>query len=103
MSFHISPSRVFFLSFKQKKSINKLNVKGGKAMSGAIANFFNQKWVKIVSWIMIAIGVIVQLINGVTVGDINAVVEMIFTILQAIGLLVAAIGKLLQKKATTNK
>ena len=72
-------------------------------MSGAIANFFNQKWVKIVSWIMIAIGVIVQLINGVTVGDINAVVEMIFTILQAIGLLVAAIGKLLQKKATTNK
>ena len=72
-------------------------------MSGAIANFFNQKWVKIVSWIMIAVGVIVQLINGVTVGDINAVVEMIFTILQAIGLLIAAIGKLLQKKATTNK
>lgn len=72
-------------------------------MSGAIANFFNQKWVKIVSWIMIAVGVIVQLINGVTVGDINAVVEMIFTIIQAIGLLIAAIGKLLQKKATTNK
>ena len=72
-------------------------------MSGAIANFFNQKWIKIVSWIMIAVGVIVQLINGVTVGDINAVVEMIFTIIQAIGLLIAAIGKLLQKKATTNK
>ena len=72
-------------------------------MSGAIANFFNQKWVKVVSWIMIAVGVIVQLINGVTVGDINAVVEMIFTIIQAIGLLIAAIGKLLQKKATTNK
>lgn len=72
-------------------------------MKGAIANFLNQTWVKVVSWIMIAIGVIVQLIDGVTVGDINAVVEMIFTIIQAIGLLIAAIGKLLQKKATTNK
>ena len=72
-------------------------------MKGAIANFFNQTWVKVVSWIMIAVGVVIQLIDGVTVGDINAVVEMIFTIIQAIGLLIAAIGKLLQKKATTNK
>ena len=72
-------------------------------MKGAIANFLNQTWVKVVSWIMIAVGVVIQLIDGVTVGDINAVVEMIFTIIQAIGLLIAAIGKLLQKKATTNK
>ena len=72
-------------------------------MKGAIADFFNQTWVKVVSWIMIAIGVIIQLINGITVGEINAVVEMIFTIIQGIGLLIAAIGKLLQKKATTNK
>lgn len=72
-------------------------------MSGAIKNFLNQKWVKIVSWIMIVIGIIVQILNGVSVVEINEVVEMIFGIVQAIGLLIIAIGKLLQKKATTNK
>lgn len=72
-------------------------------MSGAIKNFLNQKWIKIVSWIMIVIGIIVQILNGVSVVEINEVVEMIFGIVQAIGLLIIAIGKLLQKKATTNK
>lgn len=74
-----------------------------KAMKGAIANFLNQKWVKVVSWIMIIIGVAVQILDGTDVGDINQVVELVFGIIQAIGLLVIAIGKLLQKKATTNK
>lgn len=72
-------------------------------MNGAIANFLNQKWVKVVSWIMIIIGVAVQILDGTDVGDINQVVELIFGIIQAIGLLIIAIGKLLQKKATTNK
>lgn len=72
-------------------------------MSGAIKNFLNQKWVKVVSWIMIIIGIVVQILNGVSVVEINEVVEMIFGIVQAIGLLIIAIGKLLQKKATTNK
>lgn len=72
-------------------------------MSGAIKNFLNQKWVKIISWLMIITGIIVQLLNGVSVVEINEVVEMIFGIVQAIGLLIIAIGKLLQKKATTNK
>ena len=72
-------------------------------MKGAIANFLNQKWVKIVSWIMIIIGVAVQILDGTDVGDINQVVELVFGIIQAIGLLIIAIGKLLQKKATTNK
>ena len=72
-------------------------------MSGVIKNFLNQKWVKIVSWVMIIIGIIVQILNGVSVVEINEVVEMIFGIVQAIGLLIIAIGKLLQKKATTNK
>lgn len=66
-------------------------------------NFLNQKWIKIVSWIMIVIGIIVQILNGVSVVEINEVVEMIFGIVQAIGLLIIAIGKLFQKKATTNK
>lgn len=72
-------------------------------MSGAIKNFLNQKWVKVVSWVMIIVGIIVQILNGVSVVEINEVVEMIFGIVQAIGLLIIAIGKLLQKKATTNK
>lgn len=72
-------------------------------MKGAIANFLNQTWVKVVSWIMIIIGVAVQILDGTDVGDINQVVELIFGIIQAIGLLIIAIGKLLQKKATTNK
>lgn len=72
-------------------------------MKGAITNFLNQKWVKIVSWVMIIIGVAVQILDGTDVGDINQVVELVFGIIQAIGLLIIAIGKLLQKKATTNK
>jgi hypothetical protein len=66
-------------------------------------NFLNQTWVKVVAWVMIVIGVVVQLLNGVSVVEINEVVELIFGIVQAIGLLIVAIGKLLQKKATTNK
>ena len=72
-------------------------------MKGAIANFFNQKWVKIVSWVMIIIGVAVQILGGTSVGEISQVVELVFGIIQAIGLLIIAIGKLLQKKATINK
>lgn len=66
-------------------------------------NFLNQTWVKVVGWIMIIIGIIIQILNGVSVVEINEVVEMIFGIIQAVGLLIIAIGKLLQKKATTNK
>lgn len=66
-------------------------------------NFLNQTWVKIVAWVMIIIGVVVQLLDGVSVVEINEVVELIFGIVQAIGLLIVAIQKLLQKKATTNK
>jgi len=66
-------------------------------------NFLNQTWVKVVAWVMIVIGVVIQLLNGVSVVEINEVVELIFGIVQAIGLLIVAIGKLLQKKATTNK
>lgn len=66
-------------------------------------NFLNQTWVKVVAWVMIIIGVVVQLLDGVSVVEINEVVELIFGIVQAIGLLIVAIQKLLQKKATTNK
>lgn len=72
-------------------------------MSGAIKNFFNQTWVKVVGWVMIIIGVVIQILGGTSVGEISQVVELVFGIIQAIGLLIIAIGKLLQKKATTNK
>ena len=66
-------------------------------------DFFNQLWVKIVAWAMIILGTVVLIIGGTSVGDINQIVELVFGIIEAIGLLVIAIGKLLQKKATTNK
>jgi len=66
-------------------------------------DFFNKLWVKIMAWAFIVIGAIVLLLGGTTVGDISGVVELVFGVIQAIGLLIIAIGKLLQKKATTNK
>ena len=65
--------------------------------------FFNQLWVKIMAWAFIVIGAVVLLLGGTSVGDISGVVELVFGVIQAIGLLIIAIGKLLQKKATTNK
>ena len=52
---------------------------------------------------LIVIGTVVLILGGTSVGDINPVIELVFGIIEAIGLLVIAIGKLLQKKATTNK
>lgn len=66
-------------------------------------DFFNQLWVKIMAWAFIVIGAVVLLLGGTSVGDISGVVELVFGVIQAIGLLIIAIGKLLQKKDTTNK
>ena len=66
-------------------------------------DFFNQLWVKIVSWIMVIIGTIVLILGGTSVGDVDQVVELVFGIVEAVGLLIIAVGKLLQKKATANK
>ena len=66
-------------------------------------DFFNQLWVKIMAWAFIVIGAVVLLLGGTSVGDISGVAELVFGVIQAIGLLIIAIGKLLQKKATTNK
>lgn len=66
-------------------------------------NFFKKTWVTIVAFVFIIIGVVVLLLGGTSVGEINNVVELIAGILSAIGLLIVAIKKLLQKKDTTNK
>jgi uncharacterized integral membrane protein len=66
-------------------------------------DFFKKTWVTIVAFVFIIIGVVVLLLGGVSVGEINNVVELIAGIISAIGLLIIAIKKLLQKKDTTKK
>ena len=66
-------------------------------------DFFKKTWVTIVAFVFIIIGVVVLLLGGISVGEINNVVELIAGILSAIGLLIIAIRKLLQKKDTAKK
>jgi len=66
-------------------------------------DFFKKTWVTIVAFAFIIIGVVVLLLGGISVGEINNVVELIAGIISAIGLLIIAIKKLLQKKDTTKK
>ena len=66
-------------------------------------NFFEQTWVMVMAFVFIIIGVVILLLGGITVGEINNVVELIAGILSAVGLLIIAIRKLLQKKATAGK
>ena len=66
-------------------------------------DFFNKTWVKIVAWIFIIVGTLVLLLGGTKVGDIVKVPELVFGILEAVGLLIVFIRSMLQKKDTTNK
>ncbi len=66
-------------------------------------DFFKKTWVTIMAFVFIIIGVVVLLLGGISVGEINDIVELIAGILSAIGLLIVAIKKLLQKKDSTNK
>ena len=66
-------------------------------------DFFKKTWVMVMAFVFIIIGVVILLLGGITVGEINNVVELIAGILSAVGLLIIAIRKLLQKKATAGK
>lgn len=66
-------------------------------------NFFNQLWVQIVAWVMIIVATAVLILGGTDVGSISKVAQLVFGIIEAIGLLIIAIKKLLQKKDTTKK
>lgn len=66
-------------------------------------DFFNKTWVKITAWIFIIVGTLVLLLGGTKVGDIVKVPELVFGILEAVGLLIVFIRSMLQKKDTTNK
>lgn len=66
-------------------------------------DFFKKTWVTIVAFVFIIIGVVVLLLGGISVDEINNTVELIAGIISAIGLLIITIKKLLQKKDTANK
>lgn len=66
-------------------------------------DFFNKLWVQIVAWAFVIIGTLVLLLGGTSVVDISKVPEYVFGIVEAIGILIIFIKKLLRKKDTTNK
>lgn len=66
-------------------------------------DFFNKVWVQIVAWAFVIIGTLVLILGGTDVGDIAKVPTLVFGIVEAIGILIIFIKKLLQKKDTTNK
>ena len=65
-------------------------------------DFFNKLWVQIVAWAFVIIGTLVLLLGGTSVVDISKVPEYVFGIVEAIGILIIFIKKLLRKKDTTN-
>ena len=68
-----------------------------------LKNFLNQLWVRVVCVMMWVISTAVLIFDGVTVGELNNTAKLILGVLSAIGILIAGIRKLLQKKDTTNK
>ena len=66
-------------------------------------DFFKKTWMMIVAFVFIAIGTIILILGGTSVAEINNVVELIGGVLSAVGLVIIAIKKLLQKKDTANK
>ena len=68
-----------------------------------LKNFLNQMWVRVICVIMWVISTAVLIFDGVTIGELNDTAKLILGVLSAIGILIAGIRKLLQKKDTTNK
>lgn len=66
-------------------------------------NFFKALWVQILAWVFIIIGTLALLLGGTAVDDIVKVPRLVFGIVEAVGLLIIFIKKLLQKKDSNNK
>lgn len=66
-------------------------------------DFFNKTWVKITSWIFLLVGAVALLLGGTSVADIGNGVELVAGIITAVGLLVAFIRDMLNKKNTQAK
>lgn len=66
-------------------------------------DFFNKTWVKVVSWVFLLIGTVALILGGTSVADIGKGVELVSGIIAAIGLLVAFIREMLNKKNSKAK
>lgn len=66
-------------------------------------DFFKKAWVMVLAFVFIIIGVVVLILGGTSVGEIDNLVELIAGIISAVGLLIVAIKELLQKKDTAKK
>ena len=67
-----------------------------------MAEFFKQTWVKLTAWILVVIGTLVLILGGTSVGEITRIPELVFGIVEAVGVLILAIRGLLLKKDATN-
>lgn len=66
-------------------------------------DFFKKAWVMVLAFVFIIIGVVVLILGGTSVGEIDNLVELTAGIISAVGLLIVAIKELLQKKDTAKK
>ena len=66
-------------------------------------DFFSKTWVKITSWIFLLGGAVALILGGTSVADIGNGVELVAGIITAVGLLVAFIRDMLNKKNTQAK
>lgn len=66
-------------------------------------DFFNKTWVKITSWIFLLVGAVALILGGTSVAEIGKGVELVSGIIAAIGLLIAFIRDMLNKKNTQAK
>lgn len=66
-------------------------------------DFFKKTWMIILAFVFIIIGTVILILGGTSIADISNVVELVGGVLSAIGLVVIAIKKLLQKKDSTTK
>ena len=66
-------------------------------------DFFKLKWVQITAWIFVEIGNVVLLLGGTSAGELAKVPALVFGIIEAIGLLVIFIKKMIQAKENASE
>ena len=66
-------------------------------------NFFKNFWVQFIAWCFIVIGTLALILGGTSVEDIVKVPEYVVGIVEAVGLLIVFIKKMLTKKDTAEK
>ena len=66
-------------------------------------NFFKKTWVTILAFVFLIIGVVILILGGTSVGEIDNLVELTAGIISAVGILIIAIREIIQKKDTAKK